>query len=182
MLSFLIRRILQTVPTVLAVVLVVFVLFSVVPGSIASSLSDGGGAPADPQVVERMNQLGMAIDVSHCGDRTTMDAIVASRRPVLVTHSNCRALVPAARCKTDEAIRAMAAKGGVMGITMVRGFVRAGGQPPSKMYWIISITWSHWQAWSTWVSAAMSTWMGETFILSENTILMGSTTPRRFST
>lgn len=60
MLAFVIRRILQTVPTVLAVVLVVFVLFSVVPGSIASSLSDGGGAPADPQVVERMKkQLGL---------------------------------------------------------------------------------------------------------------------------
>ena len=60
MLAFVIRRILQTVPTVLAVVLLVFVLFSVVPGSIASSLSDGGGAPPDPQVVERMKkQLGL---------------------------------------------------------------------------------------------------------------------------
>jgi len=60
MLTFVIRRILQTVPTVLAVVLVVFVLFSVVPGSIASSLSDGGGAPPDPQVVERLKkQLGL---------------------------------------------------------------------------------------------------------------------------
>ena len=60
MLAFVIRRILQTVPTVLAVVLLVFVLFSVVPGSIASSLGDGGGAPADPQVVERMKkQLGL---------------------------------------------------------------------------------------------------------------------------
>ena len=60
MLAFVIRRMLQTIPTVLAVVMVVFVLFSVVPGSIASSLSDGGGAPADPQVVERMKkQLGL---------------------------------------------------------------------------------------------------------------------------
>jgi peptide/nickel transport system permease protein len=60
MLAFVIRRILQTVPTVLAVVLLVFVLFSVVPGSIASSLSDGGGAPPDPQVVERLKkQLGL---------------------------------------------------------------------------------------------------------------------------
>ena len=73
-----------------------------------------------------MNAVGMAIDVSHCGDRTTLEAIEASRKPVLVTHSNCRALVAAARCKTDEAIRCLAAKGGVMGITMVRGFVRAG--------------------------------------------------------
>ncbi|HTM11691.1 MAG TPA: membrane dipeptidase [Bryobacteraceae bacterium] len=96
-------------------------------GGGSSDAHDSGLSQYGAQVVERMNQLGMAIDVSHCGDRTTMDAIVASRRPVLVTHSNCRALVPAARCKTDEAIRAMAAKGGVMGITMVRGFVRAGG-------------------------------------------------------
>src|SRR5712675_2310308 len=60
MLAFLIRRILQTVPTVLAVVLVIFVLFSVVPGSIISSMSDDGRGPTDPQVVERMKkQLGL---------------------------------------------------------------------------------------------------------------------------
>ena len=81
------------------------------------------------QIVERMNEVGMAVDLSHCGDRTTMDAIEASRKPVLVTHSNCRALVPgSARCKTDEAITRMSAKGGVMGITMVRSFVRAAGR------------------------------------------------------
>src|SRR6266851_3791676 len=60
MLAFLIRRILQTVPTVLAVVMVIFVLFSVVPGSIVSSMSDDGRGPTDPQVVERMKkQLGL---------------------------------------------------------------------------------------------------------------------------
>ena len=76
-----------------------------------------------------MNEVGMAVDISHCGDRTTMNAIEASRKPVLITHSNCRALVPgSARCKTDEAIQHMSAKGGVMGITMVRSFVRAAGQ------------------------------------------------------
>ena len=98
----------------------------------------GGGStdPNDPglsrygnEIVERMNRLGMAIDVSHCADRTTLDAISASAKPVLVTHSNCRALVPnSARCKTDEAIRRMAARGGVMGITMVRYFVKSGGK------------------------------------------------------
>lgn len=84
-------------------------------------LSDFGLA-----VVERMNKVGMAVDVSHCGDRTTLDAFDVSRRPVIVTHSNCRALNPSQpRCKTDDAIRAMAAKGGVMGITEVRDFVSA---------------------------------------------------------
>jgi membrane dipeptidase len=74
-----------------------------------------------------MNKLGMAVDVSHCADRTTFDAIEASSKPVLVTHSNCHALVASARCKTDQTIRKMAAKGGVIGITLVRSFVRPGG-------------------------------------------------------
>jgi membrane dipeptidase len=87
-----------------------------------------GLTPFGASVVARMNQLGMAIDVSHCADRTTIDAIELSESPVLVTHSNCRALVRnCARCKTDDAIRKLAAKGGVMGVTMVRPFVRASG-------------------------------------------------------
>jgi membrane dipeptidase len=96
-----------------------------------------GGGSTDPrdvgltcygaQIVERMNAVGMAVDISHCSDRTTLDALHTSRKPVLVTHSNCRALVAAARCKTDEAIRLLAANGGVIGITMIRGFVQASG-------------------------------------------------------
>ena len=90
-------------------------------------LSDFGLA-----IVERMNKKGMAVDTSHCGDRTTLDAFEATRRPALITHSNCRALVPGhPRCKTDEAIRKMAAKGGVMGITGVRMFVR--GEEPTTI-------------------------------------------------
>jgi membrane dipeptidase len=78
------------------------------------------------EIVGRMNALGMAVDISHCADKTTLDAIEASEKPVLVTHSNCRALMrSSARCKTDAAIQKMAAKGGVMGITMVRFFVGA---------------------------------------------------------
>ena len=98
-----------------------------------------GGGSSDSQdvglnsygvgIVERMIAVGMAVDLSHCGDRTTMDAIEASRKPVLITHSNCRALVPGvARCKTDEAITRMASKGGVMGITMIRTFLSAAGR------------------------------------------------------
>jgi membrane dipeptidase len=98
-------------------------------GGGCSDARDPGLSQYGIQIVERMNATGMAVDISHCGDRTTLNAIDASRKPVLVTHSNCRALVPGrARCKTDEAIKRMAAKGGVMGITMVRAFVRAAGQ------------------------------------------------------
>ena len=89
---------------------------------------DVGLTPYGAQIVDRMNAVGMAVDISHCSDRTTLEALHASRKPVLVTHSNCRALVPSsARCKTDEALRLLADKGGVIGITMVRGFVQASG-------------------------------------------------------
>lgn len=83
-------------------------------------LSDFGVA-----IVEKMNQVGMAVDVSHSGDRTTLDALEASKKPVLFTHVNCRALSGHVRSKTDEAIRKCAAQGGVMGITGVRMFVKA---------------------------------------------------------
>lgn len=98
-------------------------------------IGGGSGDPLDglsdygSQIVDRMNRVGMAVDVSHCSDRTTLDAIEASQKPVLVTHSNCRVLVPnSGRCKTDEAIQRLAAKGGVFGVTMVRNFVQPGGR------------------------------------------------------
>lgn len=82
------------------------------------------------EVVGEMNRLGMAVDVSHCGERTSLDAIAASRVPVLVTHGNCRALVPGQRrCKSDTVIRQLARRGGVMGITMVRAFVSNAPNP-----------------------------------------------------
>jgi membrane dipeptidase len=86
---------------------------------------DGGISDFGVSIIERMNEIGMAVDVSHCGDRTTLDAFEISNKPVLITHSNARVLVNGhPRCKTDEAITKMAATGGVMGITGVRMFVR----------------------------------------------------------
>ncbi len=88
--------------------------------------ADGGISDFGERIVAAMNEVGMAVDVSHCGDQTTLDAFELSSRPVLITHSNARALAAGhPRCKTDEAIKAMAAKGGVMGITAVRNFVTA---------------------------------------------------------
>ncbi len=83
-------------------------------------VSDFGAA-----IIQKMNEVGMLVDVSHCGDMTTLDSFELSKKPVAITHSNCRALVNHPRCKTDEAIRKMAASGGVMGITGVRMFVRS---------------------------------------------------------
>jgi len=96
-------------------------------GGGSSDARDSGLTEYGAAIVARMNRVGMAVDISHCADRTTLEALEASSRAVLVTHSNCRSLVACARCKTDEAIRRMAAKGGVMGVTMVRGFASTGG-------------------------------------------------------
>lgn len=93
-------------------------------GSGSTDRADGGISDFGATVVAAMNEIGMAVDVSHCGDQTTLDAFALSTKPVLITHSNCRALAPGhPRCKSDEAIEKMAAKGGVMGVTAVRNFV-----------------------------------------------------------
>jgi membrane dipeptidase len=82
-------------------------------------ISDFGAA-----IIARMNTVGMAVDVSHCGDRTTLDAFELSKKPVLITHSNVRALANGhPRDKADEAILAVKKSGSVMGITGVRMFV-----------------------------------------------------------
>jgi membrane dipeptidase len=81
------------------------------------------------EVVEEMNRLGMLIDLSHCGDATTMDAISISEGPVAFTHANARALCSHPRNKTDEQIVALARKGGVMGVTPHYLFVSDDGQP-----------------------------------------------------
>ena len=93
-------------------------------GSGGTERVDGGVTDFGAEIIKAMNEVGMLIDVSHCGDRTTLDAIELSTRAIAVTHSNCRALNNHPRLKTDEAITRLAAKGGVMGITGVRNFVR----------------------------------------------------------
>jgi membrane dipeptidase len=85
---------------------------------------DCGVSDFGVSLIAKMNEVGMVVDVSHCGERTTLDAFELSKKPVAITHSNCRALVNHPRLKTDEAIKKMAAGGGVMGITGVRMFVR----------------------------------------------------------
>ena len=78
--------------------------------------------------VARMNDVGILVDVSHCGRQTTLDAIASSTKPIAVTHSSCAALNDVPRAKTDEQIRRLAVKGGVIGIYMMP-FLRSSGQP-----------------------------------------------------
>jgi microsomal dipeptidase-like Zn-dependent dipeptidase len=62
-----------------------------------------------------MNRVGMIVDLSHCGERTTLDAIERSARPVAITHANPLAKHQHPRNKSDEVLRALAASGGVLG-------------------------------------------------------------------
>jgi membrane dipeptidase len=78
--------------------------------------TDAGLSRLGEDVVAEMNRLGMLVDLSHCSDRTTLEAIRISQKPCVVTHAGCRALYPTKRNKTDEAIRALAEKGGVFGV------------------------------------------------------------------
>jgi membrane dipeptidase len=84
-----------------------------------AGLSDYGVA-----VVERMNELGIVVDLSHCGERTSADGIAVSRKPAAFTHTFCEALYrDHPRAKTDELIRAMSDRGGVTGIAALGYFI-----------------------------------------------------------
>ncbi len=85
-------------------------------GSGLAEERDGGLTSFGHRVVKRMNQLGMAIDISHCGDQTSLDVIAASEKPVLMTHAGARALWHTPRMKPDDVLLACADKGGVIGI------------------------------------------------------------------
>lgn len=78
--------------------------------------SDGGLTNFGRRVVERMNQLGMLIDISHCSDKTSMDVIEHSEDPVFITHAGARALWDTPRMKSDEVLIACAEKGGLIGV------------------------------------------------------------------
>ena len=74
-------------------------------------------------MVHRMNELGMLVDVSHTGYQSTLDAIEVSKGPIVFSHTNCKTVCDHPRNKTDDQIKALAAKGGVMGLTCFNWFV-----------------------------------------------------------
>jgi membrane dipeptidase len=94
----------------------------------------GGGTLKDParkkgltdfgrQVVQRMNQLGMMIDVSHSGDQTFWDVIKLSTKPIIASHSSVYSLVPHRRNLKDDQIKAIAKNGGVIQVNFNPGFI-----------------------------------------------------------
>jgi membrane dipeptidase len=85
-------------------------------GSGLKEARDGGLTEFGRQAVRRMNKLGIAIDISHSGDQTSLDTIEVSEKPIFITHAGARGLWDTKRMKPDTVLKAMAAKGGVIGI------------------------------------------------------------------
>lgn len=86
------------------------------------------------QVVRECNRLGILIDCSHVGIATTLDAVKCSSRPIVISHTAVRALTDNPRCVTDEQMKAVADKGGTIGITTFSPFIRSERQPTLDDY------------------------------------------------
>ncbi len=75
------------------------------------------------EVVREMNRIGMMVDISHVSDKTFYDALAVTTKPVIASHSSCRALSSIPRNMTDDMLRALAKNGGVVGINFGGGFL-----------------------------------------------------------
>ncbi|MDE3254052.1 MAG: membrane dipeptidase, partial [Bacteroidota bacterium] len=86
------------------------------------------------QVIQKMNDLGMLVDLSHVGEQTFWDAIHTSTKPIIVSHSNAYALCPVFRNLKDDQIKAVAANGGVIDLNFYSGFVDSGYAVKEKAF------------------------------------------------
>ena len=88
--------------------------------------TDGGLSNFGLDAVREMNRLGIVIDLSHVGPKTTMDAIEMSEQPVAITHANARSFCNHPRNKEEDALKLLAEKGGVVGATSYAHFLPKG--------------------------------------------------------
>jgi len=70
-----------------------------------------------------MNEMKMLVDLSHCGEATTLDGVAFSKAPVAINHAGCKAVYDHPRNKSDEALHALADKGGVIGIYQINPYL-----------------------------------------------------------
>jgi membrane dipeptidase len=96
--------------------------------------ADSGLSRFGREVVREMNRVGMLVDLSHVGDRTSADAIAASATPVAITHANPRSLIDHPRNKSDDVLRALADRGGVLGLATYNNI--AGEYASSPAHWV----------------------------------------------
>jgi membrane dipeptidase len=92
-------------------------------GAGCNELNGSGLTVFGHQLVEKMNEVGMLIDLSHASMKTMADTIEASATPVIVSHSCCKALFEHNRNTTDENLKALADRGGMFGVTQMRPFM-----------------------------------------------------------
>lgn len=83
----------------------------------------GGVSPFGERLIEEMNRQGVTVDLSHAGERSFYDAVEMSNKPVVCSHSNCKALCNHERNLTDDQLRTLAKKNGVCQVTLYEGFV-----------------------------------------------------------
>ena len=95
---------------------------------------DGGLSRLGRRVIAELNRVGIAVDVSHTGMRSSLDAIECSTAPVIASHSNARGVHPNSRNLPDEVIRAIAASGGVIGANGFPSFVSSASEPTLDEY------------------------------------------------
>ena len=88
----------------------------------------GGVSDFGKQVIREMNRLGIMVDLSHAHEKSFYDALELSQTPIVCSHSSCRALCDHPRNLTDDQMCALAAKGGVMQVTLYKGFLVKDGQ------------------------------------------------------
>ena len=96
--------------------------------SARGSQTHGGISDFGRQVVEEMNRLGIMVDLSHAAESSFYDALDISKTPIVCSHSSCRALCDHPRNLTDEQMRALAQRGGVMQVTLYHGFLVLDGE------------------------------------------------------
>jgi len=95
--------------------------------------SDGGLSDFGRAVIAEMNKIGVIVDVSHCGWRTSREAAEVSDRPIVASHTTCEAIHEHIRSKPDSVIRAIVNKGGLIGICCIPGFLGGKGNIAKMM-------------------------------------------------
>ena len=93
----------------------------------------GGVSRFGEKVIKEMNRCGIMVDLSHAGEKSFYDALSISSKPIVCSHSNCKALCDVPRNLTDDQLRALAKHGGVAHITLYHGFLRNDSQEATVM-------------------------------------------------
>lgn len=93
----------------------------------------GGVSRFGEQVIKEMNRCGIMVDLSHAGEKSFYDALSISSKPIVCSHSNCKALCDVPRNLTDDQLRTLAKHGGVAHITLYHGFLRNDSQEATVM-------------------------------------------------